>query len=145
MIIRRSISEIFEIQKPFFENTSPKHNIFMWTIDKFLHEAEDEMRKLGYGLHARMIWDKQNGVAPAFTLRFTHEYLLWFYRKGNILMPDETQRGKYTTILRETSTKHSKKPLAAYEMLETMFPQANKLELFARESRNGWDCWGDEV
>jgi len=30
-------------------------------------------------------------------------------------------------------------------MLESMFPSASKLELFARNTRDGWDCWGDEV
>lgn len=122
-----------------------KHNIFMWTIDKYLHETEQMMKELGYELHARMIWDKENGIAPAFTVRFSHEYLLWFYKKGNMLMPCTEMRGKYTTVLREQSTKHSKKPICAYEMIENMFPKAAKLEMFARNYREGWDCWGNEV
>lgn len=117
----------------------------MWTIDKYLHETEQMMKELGYELHARFIWDKENGIAPAFTVRFAHEYLLWFYKKGNIMMPCETSRGKYTTVLREPATKHSKKPICAYEMLEAMFPDSKKLEMFARISRNGWDAWGNEV
>ena len=103
------------------------------------------MKELGYELHARFIWDKENGIAPAFTVRFAHEYLLWFYKKGNIMMPCETSRGKYTTVLREPATKHSKKPICAYEMLEAIFPDSKKLEMFARISRNGWDAWGNEV
>lgn len=121
-----------------------KHNIFVWSIDKYLHETEQMMAELNYELHARFIWDKGNGIAPAFTVRFSHEYLLWFYRKGNMLLPDKFVRGKYTTVIRELATKHSKKPLAVYEMLEEMFPESNKLELFARDHRPGWDCWGDE-
>lgn len=117
----------------------------MWTIDKYLHDTELMMKELGYDLHARIIWDKTNGVAPAFTVRYSHEYLLWFYKKGNILMPCEEAKGKYTTVLREQATKHSKKPLCAYEMIEAMFPNTSKLELFARNHRDGWDCWGNEV
>ena len=67
------------------------------------------MKELGYDLHARFIWDKENGVAPAITVRFSHEYLLWFYKKGHLLMPIQETRGKYTTVLREASIKHSKK------------------------------------
>nr|WP_262985203.1 MT-A70 family methyltransferase [Nostoc sp. 'Peltigera membranacea cyanobiont' 213] len=26
-----------------------------------------------------------------------------------------------------------------------MCPDITKLEMFARESRDGWDCWGDEA
>lgn len=121
-----------------------KFNIFMWTIDKFLPDTERMMRELGYELHARMIWDKGNGVAPAFTVRYSHEYLLWFYKKGHLLQPCKSARGKYTTVFREASTIHSQKPLFVYEMLEDMFPYATKLELFARQQRRGWDCFGNE-
>ena len=38
------------------------------------------MKELGYELHARIIWDKMNGIAPAFTVRFSCKYLLWFYK-----------------------------------------------------------------
>lgn len=140
-----SIPEIFELHKTFFAYAEQKHNVFMWTIDKFLHQTESSMEELGYKLHARMIWDKENGIAPAFTVRFCHEYLLWFYRRGNMLMPCESARGKYMTVFREPATTHSTKPRAAYEMLEDMFPDAQKIELFARRRRSGWDAWGDEV
>ena len=31
------------------------------------------------------------------------------------------------------------------EMIDNMFPNATKLEMFARQTREGWDCWGNEV
>ena len=136
---------IKEIHRKAFELCEEKHNIFMWTIDKYLHETEQMMKELGYELHARMIWDKTNGIAPAFTIRYSHEYLLWFYKKGNMLKPDKDTRGKYTTVITEQSTKHSKKPIIAYEMIEDMFKNSKKLELFARNERCQWDSWGNEV
>ena len=139
------MDEIFDIHKQFLAQCKDKHNVFMWTIDKYLHEAEQRMQELGYTLHARFIWDKENGIAPAFTVRFSHEYLLWFYKKGKMLKPCPETRGKYTTVFREQATKHSKKPICAYEMLEDMFPTASKIELFARNTRDGWYCWGNEV
>lgn len=30
-------------------------------------------------------------------------------------------------------------------MIENMFPNTTKLEMFARDIREGWDCWGNEV
>lgn len=140
-----TIEEIKEIHKKAFSLCKDAHNVFMWTIDKYLFEAEKMMNELGYELHARIIWDKTNGVAPAFTVRFSHEYLLWFYQKGKMLKPCTEQRGKFTTVMREQAKKHSQKPLCAYEMLETMFPNCDKIELFARNKRNGWECWGNEV
>lgn len=122
-----------------------KHNVFMWTIDKYLPDAEKIMDMLGYSLHARIIWDKVNGPAPAYTLRFSHEYLLWFYKKGNIVLPDKSKRGAFTTVMRESSRRHSQKPECAYQMIESLFPEAEKLELFARTERDGWDAWGNEI
>lgn len=140
-----TIEKCFQLQDEFFDQASEKHNVFIWTIDKFLHETEKEMEKRGYVLHARFIWDKENGVAPAFTVRFSHEYLLWFYKKGKMLKPAKECQGKYTTVLREQATKHSKKPKCAYKMLEDMFPTAKKIELFARKRRKGWESWGNEI
>lgn len=140
------VPEIFDIHYHISENLmNEKHNIFMWTIDKYLLDAEKIMEMLGYKIHARIIWDKINGPAAAYTLRFSHEYLLWFFKPGQIYMPDKDSRGAFTTVMRESSRKHSQKPNCAYEMLESMFPDAKKLELFARQERSGWDCWGNEV
>jgi len=41
--------------------------------------------------------------------------------------------------------KHSKKPDNLQKSLELMFPDANKIELFARRELDGWVCIGDEV
>lgn len=140
-----NLEDIKLLHKDFLEkNTSERHNVFMWTIDKFIFDTEKFMKDLGYELHARMIWDKTNGVAPAFTVRFSHEYLLWFYKKSKMLKLNKDVQGKYCTVFREKATKHSKKPLFAYEMLENMFPKAKKIELFARNTRENWDCWGNE-
>lgn len=141
-----NLQDIKELHRKVFSTlTNCNHNVFMWTIDKYLVESEQFMKELGYTLHARIVWHKVTGVAPAFTVRYTNEYLLWFYRKGNILMPDGDTRGKYSTLITEKVERHSQKPKAAYQMLEDMFKDANKLELFARNHRTGWDCWGNEV
>ena len=40
---------------------------------------------------------------------------------------------------------HSEKPLAAYELIEQMYPGATRIELFARgAARAGWEGWGNE-
>ena len=118
--------------------------LFLWAIDKYLFEAEKIGKDLGYNLHARIIWNKLNGVAPAITIRYSHEYLLLMY-KSPMLKIDKDMRGKYTTVLTEKSTKHSKKPEAAYKMIEDLYPCQEKIELFARYKRECWSSWGDEI
>jgi N6-adenosine-specific RNA methylase IME4 len=118
--------------------------LFLWTIDKFLFEAQQIAEEIGYKLHARIIWDKENGVAPAFTVRYSHEYLLWMY-KSPMKKIDKEMRGKFTTVLREKSGRHSAKPTIAYTMIESLYPQSEKIELFARKKRKGWSSWGNEI
>lgn len=41
---------------------------------------------------------------------------------------------------------HSRKPIEVIERIETFFlPELQRIELFARERRPGWDAWGNEV
>jgi len=58
------------------------------------------MELRNYKRHARMIWDKQNGIAPAFTIRYTHEYLLWYY-KPQMLKIEKSMRGKFADLFSE--------------------------------------------
>ncbi len=132
--------ELAEIRKVFDVLNAPV--LFVWTIDKFLWDCEKML--FDYKLHARFIWDKENGIAPAFTVRFAHEYLLWFYKSPMIPIA-ENMRGKYTTVLREKSTLHSKKPTCARKMIEKLYPNYERIELFARQKSEGWDVWGNEV
>lgn len=40
---------------------------------------------------------------------------------------------------------HSRKPDEQYGKIERLYPDARKLELFARRPRDGWSVWGNEV
>lgn len=119
------------------------HNVFLWVIDSFLHEAEYYMTKRGYKLHCRMVWDKTNGVAPAFTVRFTHEYVLWFY-KPKLEPIDKNYRGKFKTLFSEKSREHSRKPNILYYMIDCMYPSSVRIDVFSRERRHNWLQYGNE-
>ena len=121
-----------------------KHVLFLWTVEKYQQEAETMAAELGYKKHIRIIWSKRTGPAPAFTFRFTHEYLIFFYQ-GKLPAFAKDQRGKWASVINETPTQHSTKPQIAYAMMEAIYPGARRLELFARQRRIGWDAWGDEV
>jgi N6-adenosine-specific RNA methylase IME4 len=48
-----------------------------------------------------------------------------------------------STILRALPREHSRKPEQFYQMVEELCP-GSKVELFAREEREGWSRWGSE-
>lgn len=139
-----SLYEIKEHLRLATESTTENSILFLWTIDKYLFEAQQIAESLGYKLHARMIWDKVTGIPAAFTVRYGHEYLLYMY-KGKLTPVAKDERGKIHTVFRERVTKHSKKPDIAYEIIERLYPDLKKLEMYARETRDGWDSFGNEV
>lgn len=118
--------------------------LFLWTIDKYLFEAQRIAEGLGYKLHARMIWDKVTGIPAAFTVRYGHEYLLYMYR-GKLPPIATTERGKIHTVFREKVKRHSQKPEISFEIMQRLYPDARKLEMYARQEREGWDSWGNEL
>ncbi len=138
------LEDIETLLRPFVENAAESHIMFMWTIDKYLHEAEQMAVRLGYKLHARMVWNKVTGIPAAFTIRYGHEYLLFLYR-GKLLPVAKSERGKIHSVFTEKVTIHSRKPQLAYEIIERLYPTQPKLELFARQRRHGWDVWGNQA
>lgn len=126
-----------------FPLASDVHTVFMWNIEQYLIEGERYMEDRGYKRHCRFIWDKMNGVAPAFTVRYSHEYLIWYY-KPKMIEIDKDYRGKFCTVFSEKPREHSRKPNYSYEMIEALYPQQNKIDVFSREKRIGWDQYGDQ-
>lgn len=139
------IDDIFcLLDKDIFSLASPIHTAFLWSIDDFLVEAENKMLERGYKRHARMIWDKENGIAPAFSVRYSHEYLTWWYKPKFTNVVNEV-RGKYTTVIKEKAREHSRKPEAVYSMIEAMFKGKTLIDVFSRQSRNLWLQYGNET
>ena len=147
MSLPYSVIALSEIDKFIGAATALVENdsiLFLWTIDKYLFEAEAIGKRHGYRLHARMIWNKITGIPTAFTIRFGHEYLLYMYR-GKLIPVALDQRGKWHSVFTERVVRHSQKPVIAYEIIESLYPNATRLEMFARSKRKGWDVWGNEV
>lgn len=118
--------------------------LFLWTIEKYLFEAQQMAESLGYKLHARMIWNKVTGIPAAFTVRYGHECLLYMY-KGKLIPVAKEERGKIHTVFTEKVHRHSQKPEISYEIIERLYPNLKKLEMYARRQRDGWDAFGNEV
>ena len=139
-----SLSEIKAHLAQASKLTADNSVLFLWTIEKYLFDAEEIATSLGYKLHARLIWNKVTGIPAAFTVRFGHEYLLYMY-KGKLLPVAKEERGKIHTVFTEQVTRHSKKPEISFEIIDRLYPSARKLEMYARQEREGYDCWGNEV
>jgi len=131
------------LRKDIFPKGNKDCNFFVWTVESYLSLVINELSFLGYKKHCTFIWDKDNGMCPAFSVRYSHEYLLWFYQ-GKFQLVNELFRGSYKTVIREAPREHSRKPDKAYIMLNHLFPKSKKLDVFSREKREGWDQYGNQ-
>jgi N6-adenosine-specific RNA methylase IME4 len=105
-----------------------------WTTPPFLDQAIDAMRSQGFSYKSGSVWDKTI-AGMGFWFRGQHEHLLLGTR-GRPKAPLPADRPP--SLIVERRTVHSRKPVAAYELIERMFPGRRKLELFARQGRPGW-------
>jgi N6-adenosine-specific RNA methylase IME4 len=71
-----------------------------------------------------------------------HELLL-IGDKGDV--PSPTPGTQPVSVIFAPHGPHSRKPAVFAEMIERLFPDVPKLELFARTRRTGWDAHGNEV
>ena len=73
--------------------------------------------------------------------RNQHELLL-IGTKGNFPPPKPEDR--ISSVINADRTEHSKKPVEVVEMIELQYPKVAKIEMFSRQSRDGWDAFGNE-
>ena len=132
-----SIEDICKLPIPSAENSV----LFLWATAPKLLEALEVMKAWGYTYKTHSVWDKET-IGMGYWFRGQHELLLVGV-KGKVSPPDPQNRS--SSMFREKKTKHSKKPLWYRDYITTAFPKMKKIELFARDTAVGWDCWGNEV
>ena len=115
--------------------------LFLWATSPKLAESIQVMKAWGFEYRTCMVWDKEK-IGPGYYARQQHEILL-IGTKGTPGTPLPEDRPG--SVVRIPRTEHSKKPERFYEIIEAMYPQLPKVELFCRSPRVGWAVWGNEV
>jgi N6-adenosine-specific RNA methylase IME4 len=115
--------------------------LFLWFPPPKVEEAPQVARAWGFIPRTCATWDKEI-IGPGHYFRQQFELLLLAI-KGTPGTPAPADRPP--SYYRERRGKHSKKPQYYRALIERMYPQARRIELFARESRPGWTAWGNEV
>ena len=84
------------------------------------------------------VWVKDR-IGMGYWFRGRHELLL-VAKRGAVSPPEESLRPD--SVIEAPRGEHSAKPEAVYEVLEALYPDSTKIELFARTARPGWTPWG---
>ncbi|RJO62360.1 MAG: methyltransferase [Dehalococcoidia bacterium] len=132
-----TVSEILAL--PVQELAAEACHLWLWTTNQFLHDGFHVMEHWGFKYLAPITWVKPSGCGNYFISRT--QTLLFGY-KGKCRFP--LGRYKPTNFHATCPKRHSQKPDEAYALIESISP-APRLELFARQKREGWDVWGNEV
>ena len=124
-------------------------HLWLWTTNNFLGDALWVMQKLGFIYKTNLVWHKmRNGktqIGLGQYLRGSHELCL-FGTRGRIpyaIRADGKRVARPSVVIAER-TKHSRKPVEAFDVIEAVSP-GPRLEMFARDLRDGWDVHGNEL
>lgn len=113
--------------------------LFLWATNPLLPEALQVMASWGFEYKTNIAWIKDAGRGKGWYLKSKHELLL-IGVKSETPHPIERHDSCFEA---DRGNVHSRKPEKAYEIIESMYP-GNKVELFSRVERDGWDSWGNE-
>lgn len=114
--------------------------LFLWSTSPHLPEALEVVKAWGFTYKTTFIWDKiKHNMGHYNSVR--HEILL-VCTKG-ACTPDVKKL--FDSVISEERTEHSKKPKVFREIIETIYTYGNKIELFARETPQGWDVFGNQI
>lgn len=131
------LDEIKQLKPP----AAPDSVLFMWATSPKLTEALEVVEAWGFNYRTCMVWVKDK-IGMGYYARQRHELLL-VAKKGDGPVPAESDRPD--SVVEAPRLEHSAKPPVVYDLLETMYPTETKIELFARNTRDGWESWGNEL
>jgi N6-adenosine-specific RNA methylase IME4/ParB-like chromosome segregation protein Spo0J len=125
---------------PVPELTTPDAVLFMWTTSPHLPEALQVIEAWGFEYKSNAVWVKDK-LGLGYYVRNRHELLL-IATKGN--MPAPLPASRPDSVIEAPRMEHSAKPDEAYELIERMYPDLPRIELFSRSPRPGWVVWGNQ-
>lgn len=116
--------------------------LFMWTTGPQMSNSIELGKAWGFEYKTvAFVWDKMVHNPGRYTLSQT-EFVLAF-KKGRFPQPRGARNIKQMITVHRG--KHSVKPIEVIDGITNMFPQQDKIELFARNNYVGWDNWGLEI
>jgi N6-adenosine-specific RNA methylase IME4 len=122
----------------------PRCLLALWTTAPFIDLSLGIMKGWGFRYSTALAWGKQSStgwaIGTGYHWRSTAEFVLI----GKVGQPPWAKGLALPNLIVAPRREHSRKPDRLHSDLERMYPAARKAELFARQQRPGWDCWGNE-
>lgn len=146
-----SDEEIFDLDLQ--KILAPKAVVFLWATGPKLHVAIECLNQWGLRyIGVAFVWVKTrkdgqpmaaSGIRPTVVKPLTEFVLVASNVRSGRPLPIADESIVQTVFA--PRREHSTKPDEIQERIELLYPDASRIELFARRTRAGWDCWGDEA
>jgi len=142
---------------PIKDIASPGAYLLLWTTGPKLPFAFDVLEIWGFQFKTVfLLWIKTQKHRPELPItnglgyytRSCCEFLLLARSKDaeRKLIKDVKASSSVQQLLMAPRREHSRKPDESFGRIDAFFkPGLSKVELFARQSRPGWDVWGNET
>jgi len=116
--------------------------LFMWATSPHLVQAIELGTAWGFEYRTvAFVWNKMIHNPGKYTL--SNCELVLVFKHGKIPSPRGARN--IQQLISVPRGRHSEKPSEVAAAINQMFPSQNKIELFAREQRDGWTAWGLEA
>lgn len=121
--------------------------LFMWTTIPLLKDSFSVLDSWGFEYKSiAFVWIKLNKKSDTLFWGMGHwtrsnAELCILATKGH----PKRKSAKVHQVIMSHIQQHSKKPDEARERIIELIGDLPRIELFAREKKDGWDSWGDEI
>lgn len=124
---------------PIRDLMAPDSVCWLWVTNATIQTGHEVLTAWGFRYASILTWIKPR-LGLGQPLRNMTEHVLLGVR-GRVPVTFRSQG----TWLFAPVQEHSHKPEELYDIIERLYPDGGRLELFARRRRHGWDAWGNEV
>lgn len=127
--------------------------LFLWATDPLLPQALEVIRAWGFTYRTvGFYWAKLNRRADLTSFSADDFFTgLGYWTRANVEQCLLATRGTPPRLAKDVKRlvvsprrEHSRKPDEVFDRIRRLVG-GPYLELFSRNSREGWDCWGDQV
>ncbi len=140
-----TLEELVEFGNKVKEVSNKDCILFMWITAPKLNWMMDVLNAWGFDYKTNLIWDKVRPNMGHYS-SVRHEILV-IAGKGRCAptCDGKTIQSIDSVQSIEKSARHSEKPIEFYGIIEKLYPDFKKIELFARNKHQGWSTWGNEI
>ena len=117
--------------------------LFLWVPAAILQKSFQVIEAWGFAYRTSAVWVKTRAGNCGYFFRNQHEHLLVGTRGD---FPHPLPSARSPSVIHAPRREHSQKPNEAYALIEKMYPDLPRIELFARGvARLDWAVWGNQA